>query len=231
MIKAIIFDLDHTLFDRYKTLEQIVDSCFHETMFKPDTDPAVAKKEWIFADKNFIHLGWGKMIEYLKGKAIVKDGVTEENVVSDYILPLFMKIAVPFDFVIPTLNELRRDYRIGLITNGKHEIQTKKMEMLGIRDLFDEIIISEDYGVEKPDTKLYEIMSKKLGIAPCEMLYVGDNPKNDVDASRNAGYIPVWVKTTGTWVYSDIEKPELQIETVAELPVLLKKQGCNSKKR
>jgi hypothetical protein len=31
------------------------------------------------------------------------------------------------------------------------------------------------------------------------------------------------VKTTGTWIYPDIEKPEFQIETVAELPELLKK--------
>ena len=223
MIKAIIFDLDHTLYDRYKTHEQIVDKYFYETMFKPDIDPEFAKKEWIFADKNFIHFGWGKVLEYLKGKGIVKDGVTEENVVFDYILPLFTKEAVPFDFVIPTLSELRRDYKIGLITNGEHELQAKKIEMLGIRDLFDEIIISDDYGVRKPDIRLYEIMSKTLGIAPCEMLYVGDHPKNDVDASRKAGYIPVWVKTTGTWVYSDIEKPELQIETVAELPGLLKK--------
>jgi putative hydrolase of the HAD superfamily len=135
-----------------------------------------------------------------------------------------MKVAVPFDFTIPTLEELRRSYKIGLITNGNHDIQAKKIEMLEIMDLFDEIMISDDYGVRKPDTKLFEIMSEKLEIAPFEMLYVGDHPKNDIDASRNAGYIPVWVKTTGTWIFSDIEKPELQIETVAELPELLKTQ-------
>lgn len=225
MIKAIIFDLDHTLFDRYKTLEKIVDDHFDETMFKPDTDPEIAKKEWIYADKNFIHFGFGEVFEHLQRKGIIKDGVTKGNFYSDYILPLFMKVAVPFDFTIPTLEELRRSYKIGLITNGKHDIQSKKIEMLGFNDLFDEIMISDDYGVRKPDTKLFEIMAEKLGIAPAEMLYVGDHPKNDVDASRNAGYTPVWVKTTGTWIFSDIEKPKLQIETVAELPELLETQA------
>jgi len=222
MIKAVIFDLDHTLFDRYKTLEQIVDNYFDETMFRPDTDPEVAKKEWIYADKNFIHFGFGEVLEYLKGKDIIKDGVTKENVFPDFISPLFMKNAVPFDFSIPTLKELRKNYKTGLITNGKHELQAKKIEMLGMEDLFDEVMISDDYGVRKPDTKLYEIMADKLGFLPSEMLYVGDHPKNDIDASRNAGYIPVWVKTTGTWIYPDIEKPELQVDTVAELPELLK---------
>ena len=228
MIKAIIFDLDHTLFDRYKTLEKIVDDHFDETMFKPDTDPEIAKKEWIYADKNFIHFGFGAVLGYLKEKGIIKDGVTEKNVFSDYISPIFMKVAVPFDFTIPTLKELRCNYKIGLITNGRHELQAKKIEMLGLGEFFDEIMISDDYGVRKPDTKLYEIMSQKLGIAPAEMLYVGDHPKNDVDASRNAGYTPVWVKTTGTWIYSDIEKPELQIETVAELPELLETQASDN---
>ncbi len=223
MIKAVIFDLDHTLYDRYKTLDKIVDTAFEETAFKPDADRETVKKEWEYADKNFIHFGFGPVIEYLKSKEIVKDGVTEENFFPKYISPLFMKIAVPYDFAIPTLKELRKNYKTGLITNGGHELQAKKLDMLGFNDLFDEVIISDDYGVRKPDTKLYEIMSEKLGITPGEMLYVGDHPRNDIDASRNAGYIPVWVKTTGTWIYPDIEKPELQIETVAELPELLKR--------
>lgn len=223
MIKAIIFDLDHTLFDRYKTLEKIVDNYFSETVFKSDIDPETAKKEWIYADKNFIHLGFGNLLNYLKSKDLVKEEVTKENFFPEYISPLFMKIAVPFDFSIPTLKELRKNYKIGLITNGVHELQAKKLEMLGMGDLFDEVIISDDYGVRKPDTKLFDIMAEKLGIAPGEMLYVGDHPKNDIDASRNAGYIPVWVRTTGTWACTDIEKPELQVDTVAELPDLLKK--------
>ena len=222
MIKAVIFDLDHTLFDRYKTISKIVDTYFEETFFKSDIDREVAKKEWIYADKNFVHFGFANVLEYLKGKDMIKDGVTKENIFSDFVSPLFMKIAVPFDFSVPTLKELRKNYKTGLITNGKHALQAKKLEMLNMTDVFDEVMISDDYGVRKPDTKLFQIMSEKLGIAPGEMLYVGDNPINDIEASRNAGYIPVWVKTTGTWIYPDIAKPELQIETVAELPELLK---------
>ena len=56
-------------------------------------------------------------------------------------------------------------------------------------------------------------------------MYVGDNPLNDVQASREAGFIPVWVRTTGTWVYPDIEKPECQIDHIRELPALLAQLG------
>ena len=92
-----------------------------------------------------------------------------------------------------------------------------------IPEIFDEIIVSEEVGAEKPDTKPFEIMSERLGIAPENLIYVGDFPVNDIEASRKAGYTPVWVKTTGTWFFDDIEKAPYEIDTVAELPELLAK--------
>ena len=54
-------------------------------------------------------------------------------------------------------------------------------------------------------------------------MYVGDHPLNDVEGSRRVGYTPVWVKTTGTWFFDDIEKAPYEVDTVAELPELLAK--------
>ena len=55
-----------------------------------------------------------------------------------------------------------------------------------------------------------------------EMLYIGDHPLNDIDGSRNAGCIPVWVKTTGIWTFPEVKKPDLQVDTVKEIPQLIK---------
>ena len=70
--------------------------------------------------------------------------------------------------------------------------------------------------------KSFEIMSKKLDIAPQNLVYVGDHPKNDVDASRRAGYIPVWVKTY-EWQFDDISRCDYEIDTVADLFEVLDK--------
>ena len=129
-----------------------------------------------------------------------------------------MQVAVPFSFAIPTLDALReRGYKLGLITNGEHTLQMKKIEMLGLDNIFDEIIISRDFGTYKPDRLLFDKMGELLGCKPSEMLYVGDHPLNDVDGSRKAGYTPVWVRTSGIWTHPEIEKCELQVDTVAEL--------------
>ena len=57
----------------------------------------------------------------------------------------------------------------------------------------DEIIVSGDVGVEKPDREIFEIACERLGIAPAEAVYVGDNRKNDVDGALGAGMRAVWL--------------------------------------
>jgi putative hydrolase of the HAD superfamily len=64
-------------------------------------------------------------------------------------------------------------------------------------------------------------MSQRLGIPAEELMYVGDHPINDIDGSRNAGYTPVWVKTTGYWCFEEIPRAEYEVETVAEIPDLV----------
>lgn len=227
MIKAVIFDLDHTLFDRYATFRKIFEECdLSAWPFCDGVTREQALDALIYTDRHYIHnlKPWHAVFEQL-----VKQGILRDDVISidDFykvcIAPTYKQVAVPYDFAIPTLDALRQmGFKLGLITNGQHEIQYAKLNRVGLADKFDEIIVSGDVGAQKPSTVPYEIMAQRLNIAPNEMLYVGDNPQNDVDASRRAGYTPVWVRTTGTWIFPHIEKPELQVDTVAELPELIK---------
>ena len=122
------------------------------------------------------------------------------------------------------LDGLRKSgIKTGLITNGAHDLQYAKINLLGLQDSFDSIIATGDIGVHKPDRGHFDIMAARRQLDAKELLYIGDNPLNDVEGARLAGYIPVWVKTTGTWVFPEIEKPELQVETVEEIPALIKK--------
>ena len=101
--------------------------------------------------------------------------------------------------------------------------QDLKLEMLGLKPYVDEIVISGDLPAGKPERLPFDVMSERIGIPAGEMLYVGDNPLNDVFASRNAGYIPVWVATTGTWIFGDLKRADYEIETIAEIPELVHK--------
>lgn len=222
MIKAIIFDLDHTLFDRYATLTEIAKDLRSALPVNPAlTDNEIAEI-MIKADKMCIHRGWEAVQEYITDKTDLFSEKINPGDYFNYLLDRFMYTAVPYPFTVPTLNTLRKDgFKLGVITNGRVGLQEAKLRMLKIDALFDEVIVCGQYGCPKPSLEPFYMMAERLKSEPSEMMYVGDNPLNDVDASRRAGYVPVFVNTAGYWTLPEIEPCELQVETIAEIPTLV----------
>lgn len=223
MIKAAVFDLDHTLFDRYGTIRKIAPQIVAALDVAEGVTEEILAEELSYADKQFVHKGWKKIHEYLIDKNMFRVAPTYEEY-AECVLKSFKTTTAKYDFAIPVLKEIKNmGIKTGLITNGSPELQNFKLMSLGMTDCFDEIIISGETHYEKPDARIFQLMARSLGIKTSEMLYIGDHPLNDVEGSRNAGCIPVWVKTTGTWVFPEIEKPELQVETVKEIPDIIRK--------
>ncbi len=227
MIKAVVFDLDHTLFDRYATIRQIVPGLKEHFDLNDDITDEIFADEICYGDKHNVHKGWEGIHKHLISKGIFKTIPTFEEY-TKILLSHFRNIAVKYDFSIPVLEELKKEgYKVGLITNGDPTLQYQKLRMLELDNVFDAVIVSGETPYEKPQKEIFLMMADKLNtdessININEIMYVGDHPLNDVDGARNAGCVPVWVKTTGTWIFPEIEKPELQIETVEKLPELLK---------
>ena len=44
-----------------------------------------------------------------------------------------------------------------------------------------------------------DIMREKLGFSADEIVYVGDNPVNDIKGARSAGWHTIWMNSTGYW--------------------------------
>ena len=226
MIRGVVFDLDHTLFDRYGTLRKVLPIFYshYRSNIPEDLSEDVFIERFILLEKKYIHFGWLKMLQ-----CCVEDGIlvaVAENAygeIAHFILhSCWTADAVPYPFAEPALQKLREmGYKVAIITNGSHDVQARKIQMLGLEPLTDEIIITGDIGVHKPNALPFDLMSQRLGIPSQELMYVGDHPKNDVEGSRNAGYTPVWVKTTGYWCFEDIPRAAYEVETVAEIPALV----------
>ncbi len=226
MIKGIVFDLDHTLFDRYGTLRAVLPHMYKNLRhwIAEDISCEDFVEEVVEGDKQWIHVGWKPIIENLIIRGIFKPETDVKAVIRFLVQECWPIAAVEFPFTKPMLTQMRKEgYKLGIITNGPHEAQTMKINMLGLAPYVDEIVISGDLPAGKPERLPFEVMSERIGIPAGELLYVGDNPLNDVFASRNAGYIPVWVSTTGTWIFGDLKRAEYEIETIAEIPELVHK--------
>lgn len=225
MYKAVVFDLDHTLFDRYATFKSILEKDLAYTVFKADKGADEILKEWTYVDKKYSHLfinHWDYTFDHLKSKDMILDTIQKENFFRNYIAALFGLTAIPYPDTISTLETLKNaGLKLGVITNGWHELQIKKIKMLGITDYFDEIIISRDFSSDKPDRRLFDIMAEHLDVKPEKILFVGDNPINDVDGARRAGYKTAWLNATGFWATPEIARADYEIDALCELTEIL----------
>lgn len=89
-------------------------------------------------------------------------------------------------------HSIARQYKVGLITNGFAETQRLKIAQFGFERTASQIIISEEVGVMKPHPQIFEHATKLAGVAPHEILYVGDSLSSDVMGSKNAGWQMAW---------------------------------------
>jgi putative hydrolase of the HAD superfamily len=106
----------------------------------------------------------------------------------------------PFPDVLPTLRRLTRtDLIRGIVTAGLEIKQAEKLLRLGVYPLLTSsaVFISDQIGISKPNPKLYRRACDELGIRPEEAVYVGDNPRTDIDPANEVGMITVLCRRGG----------------------------------
>ncbi|HET9505467.1 MAG TPA: HAD family hydrolase [Hymenobacter sp.] len=95
------------------------------------------------------------------------------------------------------LQALKPTYKIGIVTNNRLAEQQEKLWHLGMSELVDALITSEEVGVLKPDARIYEVALARLGASPAQTVMVGDNWQADVVGALAVGIRPVWLNRTG----------------------------------
>lgn len=221
--EGVVFDLDHTLFDRYATLKALAgELCQILGDFTADAMTAEeAAKMLIESDRKYIYYGWKRVFDDLCEKGFFTTPLPPYESYREALLTVFQRYAVPFPFTYSVLDEIRsRGLKTGLITNGNGKIQAKKLELLKLTNAFDYALLCGDFGVQKPDRAPFDHMSEVLGIPAEKLLFVGDNPVCDIEASRGAGYTPVEILTTDCKL-EGVTPAKLQLKTVEGLPELI----------
>lgn len=204
---TIVFDLDDTLvkeidflksafFEIANSIEAEVSSLYHQMLV------------WYFDNENvfqkLVQLYPDLSMDLLKSKY-------------RHHQPNFEKYSYVKDF----LSELKQNrYRIGLITDGFSITQRNKISSLGIGGLFDLIVISEEFGSEKPNEENYKVFHQ---FNSDTYYYVGDNLKKDFVTPNKLGWVTICLLDDGNNIHSqnfDIEEfylPRHRIKVLHEL--------------
>ena len=89
--------------------------------------------------------------------------------------------------------------KLGLITDGSHRLQMRKVEALGLASCFREIIYTDTLGggraYAKPHHQSFRLIEAALGGA--RFVYIGDNPAKDFLAPNALGWLTVMIDRPG----------------------------------
>ena len=116
-----------------------------------------------------------------------------------------------FDDVLPTLDALQGGYMMGLLSNGN-----TYPERCGLEGYFQFVVFAQDYGIQKPDPRLFEIAIERAACAKHCLLHVGDSFQNDVIGAKQAGIKSVWLNRQREDKETK-EQPDFEISSLSEL--------------
>ena len=212
--KTLVFDLDDTLVKEIDYLK----SAF----------AAIAAH----LDKKSDSLS-NEMFEWYKGKEDVFGQLESryEHAVKEELKNLYRTHVPRFDPLSANrdlLRELKEDgHYLGLITDGFSITQRNKIRALDIEDLFDLIVISEEFGSTKPDKRNFEVFSQ---FGTEEYYYISDNVSKDFIAPNQLGWKTVCLLDSGENIHAqDFNKeilylPAIKITDLSELKDIINHQ-------
>jgi putative hydrolase of the HAD superfamily len=191
MIKAVLFDFDETLQDRTEAFEHYMNTFFDT--FRPN----LTDKEREKCKEDMRITGKGGYVNRVEWCALLtdmwgwKDAPPAKELAEHYDVT-FGDHNVIFKNSKPVMQELKnRGYIVGVVTNGPSYLQNHKMDMSGLREFCDIVVVSGDVGVHKPDPELLRYTARQLNLKPDECIYVGDHPINDIKCALEAGMEPI----------------------------------------
>lgn len=182
-IKGVIFDLDDTLYSEkeyvrsgYKAVAEYLGSADY------------AEKLWSFFED-----GRFAIDELLKELGRESEKAEVLDIYRSHKPNIHL-----YDGVVEMIEELKNHcINVGIITDGRPDGQRNKIEALGLDEMVDDIIITDELGgtqFRKPCDIAFRIMITKWRMNPADVVYVGDNAEKDFLAPQQLGMRSVWFK-------------------------------------
>ena len=220
-IKAVLWDLDETLYSRTDAARQVFPGLFRAHLYENRSEEFIRDAVAYMMTK--IHRN--SMIHPDAFAALAQKYPFDKPYVHqdclDYYYRHLREFVTPAAEQIGVVKTLRANgIKTGIITNitpERLESQKQKIQALGIEALFDVIVLSAELGVHKPDRRIFDHTAQLLGVSNEQCVFVGDDPDSDVAGALNAGMEAVWLDNWRTYDGSYAHDPRVhRVHSVLE---------------
>jgi len=187
MIKAILFDLDNTLID-FMTMKQKCCEAAIDAMIASGLDMErneALKILFKLYDKYGIEYQkiFQKFLKEVRGKIdyrIVAEGVVAYRKIKEFYL-------APYPHAVQTLIELKKRYKIAIISDAPRIEAWLRLVTMKIDDFFDAVVTAADVRKKKTYGAPFNAALKALNVKAEEALMVGDRISRDIEPAKKLG--------------------------------------------
>lgn len=226
MYRHLFFDADGTLFDFDRAEQQAFTLMARELSLPDDQDAFSFYKKsnetcWKEFERGVISLAQLKTLRFerfFSALAIEGNSALSSSRYQSHLAHQGILFAESIE-VLETLK--RRGYALYLASNGIAEVQRGRIKAAGIGSYFKGIYISEELGVQKPDTRFFRYMleQEQLLADKKSCLMIGDSLSSDIKGGFDFGLDTAWIRT-GTSEPKDVQ-PTYTLSQVNDLLNLL----------
>lgn len=219
--EILLFDIDNTLLDfdaneAESFKRTMIDKDINYTEELYETYKVMNHQMWEAAERGeisvdqLINTRFEKLMSMYNEKV---DGVEFEEAYRAYL----NKGVQEMPYVHEVLTELKKRYKLYVITNGIVETQTQRLKGSGLEQYFEKIFISEEVGANKPSKVFFNHVKENIEGFDCsKALVIGDSLTSDIKGGNLAGIDTCWICKDGMVNNSDI-KPKYVIHSLKNL--------------
>ncbi|MDO4323334.1 MAG: HAD family hydrolase [Lachnospiraceae bacterium] len=236
---TILFDMDDTLYDQIEPFKKAYDTIFGKR-FDVDIielfEARSRRGDEVFELAQSGKMPMDEMHIYRIQKAFEDLGVAvtaEESLAYQRLYSENQGKISMTDTIISVLEQCTScGVRLGMVTNGPSGHQRRKLRALGADRWIPEenIIISGECGVSKPNPEIFRYAEKKMKLLPGECIFVGDNYLNDIVGAKRAGWKAIWINKRGQDISGEEYQPDYIVADEAGLKdcieQILKEEGA-----
>ncbi len=227
--KYLLFDLDHTLWDFEKNSAETLMQLFFEfeldlklktgcNQFISSYSKNNAKlwKEYELGDLTKDVLRW-KRFEVTFNEFGYSNKELATQICFKYIELCPLKTHL-LPGTIETLEQLKLEYTMLIVTNGFSEVQKIKLDKSGLESYFVDMVNPDTADARKPQGRIFKQALDKLGAKRNECLMIGDSHHSDVMGAKKFGIDQVFFNPSRN---SFEPKPTFEIQNIPELLAIL----------